>query len=221
MYLLCRLIRLGLYNAKIYSPYVLLKSYQVFTSYKEINLADESGKSDIRDILTATYEDNENEPEAWQELAGDLKGNEYAETKLALSNTLLFAKLALEDEEGKQTRLIEIETLPLLIAEEISANKITLLDGAVISLPIDKFNIQNARAIHRNIVRVHAWPFQQSLKDSPLSFYLKGHHCLVLRCPETNSLTIAGLKSGLTLTWSEEMGVIQTYVKGGIDESCD
>jgi len=80
----------------------LLKSYQVFTNYKEINLADQSGKSDIRDILTVTYEDSEDEPEAWQELAGDLKSNEYAETKLALSNTLCFAKLALEDEEGKQ-----------------------------------------------------------------------------------------------------------------------
>jgi len=208
-------------KSKIYSPYVLLKSYQVFTGYKEINLADHSGKSDIRDILTETYEDTEDEPEAWQELAGDLKGTEYAETKLALSNTLLFAKLALEDEEGKQTRLIEIETLPLLIAQEISASKITLLDGGVISLPIDKFNIQDARAIHRNIVRIHAWPFQHSPKDSPLSFYLKGQHCLALRCPETNSLTIAGLKSGLTLTWSTEMGVIQTYTKGGVDESCD
>jgi hypothetical protein len=91
----------------------------------------------LNSVLKMGYEDTENEPEAWQELAGDLKGNEYAETKLALSNTLLFAKLALEDEEGKQTRLIEIETLPFLIAEEISASKITLLDGAVISLPID------------------------------------------------------------------------------------
>jgi len=208
-------------KARIYSPYVLLKSYQAFISYKEINLADESGNTDIRNILSATYEDNDDEPEAWQELAGDLKGTEYAETKLALSNTLLFAKLALEDEEGKQTRLIEIETLPLLIVEEISASKITLLDGAVIPLPIDKFNIQDARAIHRNIVRVHVWPFQQSPKDSALSFYLKGQHCLALRCPDTNSLTIAGLKSGLTLTWSAEMGVIQTYTKGGVDESCD
>ncbi|MDD2661107.1 MAG: CRISPR-associated helicase Cas3' [Methylococcales bacterium] len=208
-------------KARIYSPYVLLKSYQAFITHKEINLADESGNTDIRNILSATYEDNDDEPEAWQELAGDLKGTEYAETKLALSNTLLFAKLALDDEEGKQTRLIEIETLPLLIAQEISASKITLLDGAVIPLPIDKFNIQDARAIHRNIVRVHAWPFQQSPKDSPLSFYLKGQHCLALHCPETNSLTIAGLKSGLTLTWSAEMGVIQTYTKGGVDESCD
>jgi CRISPR-associated endonuclease/helicase Cas3 len=207
-------------KAKVYSPYILLKSYQVFHGYKKINLADDVGKSDIRNILAATYEDIENN-EVWQDLEGEYRGNKCAEKKLAIDNTRLFSKLALDDEEGKQTRLIEIETLPLLIADEKSASKITLLDGAVISLPIEKFNIQDARAIHRNIVRVHAWPFQQSPKDSPLSFYLKGQHCLALRCPETNFLTIAGLESGLTLTWSAEMGVIQTYTKGGVDESCD
>ena len=205
---------------KIYQAYVLLKTYEALHEFKSIELSDNNGKSDIRTLLQKTYENTADDSESWKELHGEIKGTEYAEKKLAESNTRLFSKMALEDEEGKQTRLIEIETIPLLIATEIRPDKLTLLNGASILLPIEEFNIKDARVIHENIVRVHAWPYEKVKQESELSFYLKGEQCLAL-LGEDRQLVIKNLKTNMTILWSETMGIIQTYEKGGHDESCD
>lgn len=205
---------------KIYQAYILLKTYEALHEFENIELSDKKGNSDIRKLLQLTYENEFNDPESWEDLQGDVKGTEYAERKLAVSNTRLFSQMALDDEEGKQTRLIEIETMPLLIATEITPDKVTLLNGANIVMPIDKFNIKEARAIHENIVRVHAWPYEQITNKADLSFYLKGEHCLAL-LGEGNQLIIDGLKNDMAIQWNETLGIIQSYQKGAHDESCD
>jgi CRISPR-associated endonuclease/helicase Cas3 len=205
---------------KVYQAYALLKTYQTLHDYEIINLSDENGKSQIRDLLKTTYENSKEDSDSWQQLHNEVQGTEYAEKKLAEGNTRLFSRMALDDEEGKQTRLIEIETIPLVIATSITSEQITLLNGSSISLPVKEFNIQDARAIHENIVRVHAWPFEQVKKESGLSFYLKGKHCLALLADD-NQLIIESLKPNMSLSWCATKGVIQKYDKGGRDESCD
>ncbi len=206
---------------KIYQAYVLLKTYETLDGFEYIELSDNDGKSDIRKLLQMTYENTKGDSESWQILHGEIKGTEYAERNLAEGNTRLFSRPSLDDEEGKQTRLIEIETIPLLIAKEIKPDKITLLNGASILLPIEKFNIQDARAVHKNIVRVHAWPYEYVKKKSVLSeYYMKNDHCLAL-LGEDNKLIIDGLKVNMTILWNEIVGIIQTNNKGGSDESCD
>ncbi len=207
-------------KAKVYQAYTLLKTYQTLHSFEVIELADEKGNSEIRKLLKNTYQNSCDDSDPWKDLHAEVKGTEFAEKKLAKVNTQLFSKMALDDEEGKQTRLIEIETIPLLIATSISSEQIFFLNGYSVSLPIEEFNIQDARAIHENIVRVHAWPFEQVKKESQLSFYLKGNHCLALLGGD-NQLMIEGLKVNMNLSWCEINGVIQTYDKGGRDESCD
>ncbi|MBU0992013.1 MAG: CRISPR-associated helicase Cas3' [Proteobacteria bacterium] len=207
-------------KAKIYQPYVLLKTYETLDSFDSINLSDENGNSDIRKLLQLTYLNTPNDPEAWQKLACDMKGTEYAERKLAINNSRLFARPALDDEEGKQTRLIQIETIPLVIATAIRTDKVTLLNGDEISLNPEKFNIRHARSIHQNTIRVHAWPFENITTVPAVSFYLKGKSCLALSA-ENNQIQIKGLKEGVSLQWNDTMGIIQTYTKGGFDESCD
>ncbi len=207
-------------KAKVYQAYPLLKTYQTLHGYEFIELSNKLGYSQIRELLKNTYENTESDPESWQALYSEVKGTEFAETKLAEGNTRLFSKMALDDEDGKQTRLIDIETIPLLIVSESSENQVTLLDGYKISLPINESNIQDARAIHQNIVRVHAWPFEQVKKESELSFYLKGKHCLA-QLDNDSQLKIDGLKPEIKLSWCEIKGVVQTYNKGEFDESCD
>jgi CRISPR-associated endonuclease/helicase Cas3 len=207
-------------KARIYQPYVLLKTYETLHQYKHINLTDKDGNSDIRKLLQLTYLNSKDDSEFWQTLADDVKGTEFAEKQLAIANTHLFAKAALNDEEGKQTRLIEIETIPLIIATHIQADKIILLNGDEIALNPEKFNIHHARSVHKNIIRVHAWPYEQITTHPAISFYLKGDHCLAL-LDENNQLKINGLKAGINIEWSETLGVVQTYTKGGNDESCD
>jgi CRISPR-associated endonuclease/helicase Cas3 len=209
-------------KAKVYQPYVLLKTYETLHLYRfnSINLADHNGNSDIRDLLQLTYLNNQNDSESWKTLADDMKGTEFAEKQLAIANTLLFAKAALNDEEGKQTRIIEIDTIPLLISTHIQEDKIILLNGDGIALSPEEFYIHHARSIHENVVRVHSWPYEQVETHPAVSFYIKGDHCLAL-LNEINQLEIKGLKAGITIEWSEALGVVQTYAKGGDDESCD
>jgi len=209
-------------KAKVYQPYVLLKTYETLhiSRFNSINLADRKGNSDIRDLLQLTYLNNQNDSESWQNLANDMKGTEFAKKQLAIANTHLFAKASLNDEEGKQTRLNEIETISLLMATRIQSDKVILLNGDGIALDPEKFNIKHARSIHKNIVRVHKWPFEQVNMHPSVSFYLKGDHCLALLDGKIN-LEIKGLKAGVTIEWSKALGVVQTYAKGGDDESCD
>ena len=209
-------------KAKVYQPYVLLKTYETLhiDRFKTINLADHDGSSDIRDLLRLTYLNTQNDSEAWKTLYDAVKGTEYAEKHLAKTNTQLFARTALNDEEGKQTRLIDIKTIPLLIATRILENEIVLLNGDRIARVPEKFNINHARSIHKNIIRVHAWPFEKVERDPAVSFYLKGDHCLVF-LGGGNRLEIKGLKTGVTFQWNEALGIVQTDTKGGSDESCD
>jgi CRISPR-associated endonuclease/helicase Cas3 len=211
-------------KAKVYQPYILLKTYETLCQdcYNSINLADHEGNTDVRNLLQLTYLNREEDPDSWKTLAGDMQGTAFAEKQLAIANTHLFARAALNDEEGKQTRLIEIETIPMLIATNIGADQITLLNGDCIPSKIDVFDIRHARSIHSNIVRVHAWPFEQIDRDShqALSFYLKKDYCLSL-LDGNNQLEIKGLKAGITFQWNETIGVVQTYDGGGTDESSD
>ncbi|NNF99389.1 MAG: CRISPR-associated helicase Cas3' [Desulfobacteraceae bacterium] len=209
-------------KAKVYQPYVLLKTYETLhmDKFDSINIADQDGNSDIRELLKLTYRYNESDSDSWNTLHGDVKGTKFAEKQLAIANTHLFAKAALNDEEGKQTRLINIETIPLLIATRIEETEIFFLNGECIAKTPEKFDINHARTIHKNITRVHAWSFETVESAPAVSFYLKGNHCLAV-LGENNGLKINGLKSGITIQWSETLGIVQTYKKGGDDESCD
>ena len=209
-------------KAKVYQPYVLLKTYETLhiDRFSTINLADHDGSSDIRDLLRLTYLNTQDDSEAWKTLYDAVKGTEFAEKHLAIANTHLFARTALNDEEGKQTRLIDIKTIPLLIATRILENEIVLLNGDRIAKVPEKFKINHARSIHKNIIRVHAWPFEKVERDPAVSFYLKGDHCLAF-LGGGNRLEIKGLKTGVTFQWNEALGIVQTDTKGGADESCD
>lgn len=209
-------------KAKVYQPYVLLKTYETLhiKRFNNIDIVDPNGNSDIRELLQLTYLDNQNDSESWKSLSDDMKGSEFAEKQLAIGNTHLFARAPLNDEEGKQTRLNEIETIFLLIATQVQSDMITLINGDEIPINPEVFNIHHARSIHQNIIRVHAWPYEQLKPHSAVSFYLKGDHCLAF-LDKNNQLEIKGLKAGITIEWSEAMGIVQTYTKGGFDESCD
>lgn len=215
-----RLLEILGVKAKVYPAYILLKTYETLHDFENINLAGKNGNTDIRKLLQLTYSNSYEDPEPWEDLHNDLKGTEYAEKELALSNTRLFAKAALEDEEGKQTRLIEIETIPLIIAKGAEGGKLILLNGEEIDIEPDVFNIKHARSIHQNIIRVHAWPFEIMETHPSLSYYLKGKYVLAY-LGENNKLSIKGLKEGVKIEWDEIIGIKQTYSKGDNNESCD
>jgi hypothetical protein len=80
----------------------------------------------------------------------------------ALNATTIWNNPALDDEEGVQTRWSTYPMSQLLLATQIDALtshsiRGTLLDGSVVSATSQDWNLDTAKAIHRNLVRVPRW----------------------------------------------------------------
>lgn len=155
-------------SARIYAPYVLLRSLQEWRSRAAITVPD-----DIRLILEATYADQiAAEPSAWQELQKQLEEKKQEMAHLALGATAIWSNPPLPDDEGIQTRYSSYPTDQLLLAAEISPLDLhlvhlSLLDGTVLSADDQDWNLATARAIYRNLVRVPHWVVAAGLAKRP------------------------------------------------------
>jgi CRISPR-associated endonuclease/helicase Cas3 len=153
-------------SARVYAPYVLLRSLQQWRGRTIINLP-----IDIREILEATYADSAStEPAGWRELREELEMQKKKMEGLARSATTVWHNPALEDEEGVQTRYSTYPTAPLLLARQItllSGNRarIELLSGDEVTISGRDFDA--ARAIHRNLIRMPLWAVAAGRRDPP------------------------------------------------------
>ena len=154
-------------SARIYAPYVLLRSLQQWRGKATVTLPD-----DIRSILEATYASATAEPPAWQELRDQLEKQKENMSRLALNATTIWNNPALADEEGVQTRFSTYETAQLLLATEVSplgvhSVRLDLLDGDTVTASDRDWSFQAAKAIYRNIVRVPRWAIAAGLTKPP------------------------------------------------------
>jgi CRISPR-associated endonuclease/helicase Cas3 len=145
-------------SARIYAPYVLLRSLQQWSGRATVTLP-----GDIRSILEATYADSAAaEPRAWQELRDRLEEQREHMARLALSSTAIWNNPALPDEEGVQTRFSTYPMAQLLLATEITplgahSTRLDLLNGTTVTASDRDWSFDVAKAIYRNIVRVPRW----------------------------------------------------------------
>ena len=103
-------------SARVYAPYVLLRSLQQWSRSATITLP-----GDVRQILEATYaEPPASEPAAWRELREDLEKEKEKMAMLALNATAIWNNPPLPDEEGIQTRYSTYPTAQLLLARQIT-----------------------------------------------------------------------------------------------------
>jgi CRISPR-associated endonuclease/helicase Cas3 len=155
-------------SAHVYAPYVLLRSWQLWRDRQTITLPD-----DIREILEATYAPpSANESPAWAELRADLERRKTELSAKALNATNVWAQPALNDAEGVQTRYNTYPTASLLVARKIEpVNSLTvsleLLNGDTVTASGRDWNIETARAIHRNLVRMPLWAVVDGLANAP------------------------------------------------------
>jgi CRISPR-associated endonuclease/helicase Cas3 len=180
-------------SARVYAPYILLRSLQQWRSRATITLPGE-----IRPILEATYADPTNaEPAAWRELREKLEEQKCKMARQALSATTIWNNPALPDEEGVQTRLSTYPAAQLLLATEITAVdshtvRLCLLDGAEVTAHDRYSNFDTAKAIHRNLVRVPRWAVEAGL-TKPLG-WLDNH--------VTQPTAVGLLQSDGNIRWS-------------------
>jgi len=161
-------------SARVYAPYVLLRSLQQWRGRETITLP-----GDIRTILEATYADPAaDEPPAWRELREQLEKQKDKMARQALNATTIWNNPALPDEEGVQTRYSSYPMAQLLLARQISrvdahSVRLDLLNGDTVTASDRDWNFdaakafEAAKAIHRNLTRVPRWAVSAFLSNLP------------------------------------------------------
>jgi CRISPR-associated endonuclease/helicase Cas3 len=205
-------------KAWVYAPYVLLRTLEEWSSPVGTVV---QIPSDIRNLLENTYIERENEPKGWVAWKQENQGDEYSEKMMADMEANIWSPL-LTDEEGKKTRLIEIETVQLIMAQSVNKKTIVLLNGETADLSGDAFQINAARALHRNVLKVDKRIFSAFKPEELTKRYVKGQQAIAIVQPD-GTVTAAGLKSDKSLHWHHDRGLeIRRGKEGNIDhESCD
>lgn len=196
-------------SARVYAPYVLLRTYDLWRKHSTLTLP-----TDIRPLLEATYsEPSEDEPAAWRELHKELETRKKKLRQSAISNSNPW-QVALDDEEGIQTRWNSRPTVEVLLVRQLldsDARKgatLELLNGDRCELRAGEFNFDSAKAIHRNLVKVPRWCVRAHLGRTPdwMREYVRDD-ILVCKLLEGRLMLLpAGNESGLT--YRNDLGVV-------------
>jgi CRISPR-associated endonuclease/helicase Cas3 len=150
-------------SARVYAPYVLLRSLQQWSTRLSLMLPE-----DIRDLLESTYANAaSDEPPAWTELRHELEKQKDRMAMKALNATSVWTIPALNDEEGVQTRWNTYPAAQLLLVAQVMPLRsqgvhAVLLDGSEIKANERGWSFDVAKAIHRNLVRIPLWVIAKS-----------------------------------------------------------
>ena len=200
-------------SARVYAPYVLLRSLELWRRKESITLPD-----DIRPILEATYADPAaDEPPGWRELREQLEREKEKLARLALSATSVWAVPALPDEEGMQTRYTKYPTAQLLLVREIApvgagSVRLHLLDGMAVTVNQYGWNFDAAKAIHYNIVPVPRWAVADGLKAPPAWLSLHVSESTAIGVVQTDGvIQWPASESETRLSYHSDQGVIISH----------
>jgi CRISPR-associated endonuclease/helicase Cas3 len=202
-------------KARVYAPYVLLRTLNAWKKDREsLMLPDE-----IRSILEETYADRDDLPGGWLQLRNEIEGDGYAKRMKAEMAANIFNP-ALPDDEGVQTRLNDIPMVSLVLARQSDRHSIKLMNGEICRLKKDEFHINDAKALHHNLVRVPKWTFDVFRGTEITARYVKGDQALAV-VGDDGLINISGLKRGIQLTWDNVYGIEILQDKEDFDEPCD
>jgi len=189
-------------KAMVYSPYILLKSLELWKGISSIELP-----RDIRKLLESTYKDEENEAPSWLTLRQEIEGEKFALKMTAEFETSVW-NLALDDEEGKaRTRVSSFETTQLVLCVKQAARTLNLLNGESIALDGDKFNLAEARAVAKNIVKVPKYCFDNETQplNKKLHILIRGNWKIGF--VEGANVKSTYLKNAYKMRYTPEKGV--------------
>lgn len=200
-------------KAWVYAPYVLLRSFEIWSARDG---RDVTIPTEIRSLLKDTYADRDIEADGWQAWKEEILGDKFAKQKIAEMNSNIWSPL-LDDQEGVQTRISTVVTVQLILATARKSKQPTLLNGEQANLSDDKFRLDTARALHRNLVKVPKSEFAAFQSEETTHRYVKGEQAIALVQPN-GSVNISGLKDGRSLHWHIDRGLEIRRGTGGNDE---
>lgn len=198
-------------KAKVYAPFVLLRSLEAWKAHPQVSIP-----TQIRRLIESTYEERENEPSSWQQLADEWFGTDSAKKMLAMRNTNLW-QVALEDEEGVQTRLNEMPTVTLVLCRSLTRQEAVFLDQSRGLCGGEDYRLATAQAIHKNLVKIPKHCFDHVESCRSFADYLHGEQCAGI-VHEDGAVAVQGLQDGIRLVYSDELGLVieKTNTKEGI-----
>ena len=185
----------------VYEPYILLRSLEVWKVQSVVNIP-----TQIRALIEETYSIKIDEPESWITLdcEADGKAKAYRQKALSISNIW---QTALDDKEGVQTRLNEMQTVSLVLCRNISKIAAQFIDGSTAKCGGDTFCYATARAIHKNLVKVPLHNFESFEPCTIFDEYIYENQCVGI-LGEDGAVTAKGLKEGVRLFYSDELGLV-------------
>lgn len=186
-------------KALVYDPFILLRTLEVWRKLKDVIIPEQ-----IRSLIEATYEDRD-EPESWQKLNDEMYGKSLTYRQKALMSSNIW-QVALNDEEGVQTRLNEMPTIPLVLCRSFSGNEAVFVDGSSGQLGGEDYRLAVAQAIHKNLVRVPRHLFGHVDSCPAFSIYLYGEQSVGI-VAENRTVEVKGLKDGIRLSYSDVLGL--------------
>ena len=188
-------------KAYVYDPFVLLRSFELWKKCKRVSIPVQ-----IRDLIETTYKERQKEPRAWQKLFDDRFATDSGRKFLADRNSNLW-QVALEDEEGKQTRLNELPTLSLVLCRSFSETKAEFIDETSCILGGEEFQLATAQGIHRNLAKIPDYHFERTDANPSIARYLRGRQCVGL-VQSDRTISVKGIKNGVVLRWDIQLGVV-------------
>jgi len=145
-------------TARVYAPYVLLRTAAVWSGRKDLFLP-----ADIRPLLEATYAEPEmQEPEAWQELRAGLEEEKATLAANAAAATRVLGRPMLGDENDVLTRRRGAPTTPVVLLRSIATGSpgsvfVVGLDGSRAEISEHEWRKASAQFLHHWLVRTPRW----------------------------------------------------------------
>jgi len=197
-------------SARVYAPYVLLRTTEIWRPKSEINLP-----AEIRSLLEATYADpSPDEPEDWRELREELETEKRMLTSNAEAAMRVFGLPMLDPEDDRAlTRRKGPPTVPVLLLRSLEQLpnhrwRLTSLDDSHTSQTVSdhEWHINSARFLHRWLVRVPRW---QVPGDAPrprwLTLHASGDAVVAIVRPEDGRLCFGDAVS--SSSYHQDLGV--------------
>lgn len=188
-------------KGRVYDPYILLRSLGVWNGCRTISIPEQ-----IRMLIESTYEEQEEEPESWISLFSDAYGKAMAHRQKALMSSNVW-NVPLPDEEGVQTRLNEIPTVSVVLCRSLTRQKAVFIDDTSMEISGDSFQLATAQAIHKNLVKVPEYCFENIEPCPGFSDYLYGKQCSGI-VMESGVVEVKGLQGKTSFFYSDDLGLI-------------
>ncbi|MDD5328429.1 MAG: CRISPR-associated helicase Cas3' [Sulfuricella sp.] len=189
-------------KSNVYAPFVLLRSLEVWKAAQpQVTIP-----LQIRQLIESTYREREKEPDSWEKLFDEWFGTDSAKKMEASRNCNLW-QVALEDEEGVQTRLNEMPTISLILYLSLKDQEVVFVDQSKNTLGSDQYRLATTQAIHKNIVKVPEYCFAHVEPCPAFSDYLFGKQSAGI-VAESGAIEVDGLQSGIRLFYADELGLV-------------